>query len=74
MASHCPENGSPDKGEESGTMIDCAVACAALHSSEPPASEPVELVPAEAVSGPHPVLSGILPEGEKRPPRITLEI
>lgn len=70
----CPDGDSPAGQEHPGSMTDCAVACAAIPTAQPPVRERIKPTPTVPALASHPVLAGISPEGEKPPPRITLEI
>ena len=71
---HCAGEEAPVDGERAPGKASCASACTAVPAASPvPLEEASEVREAIGLGGPQ-VLSGIHPEGETPPPRITREI
>ena len=74
MGSHCADSEAPAEGDNSRGDASCASACAAFPAIGPADLKDALPVRPAAAAGVPQALSGIHPEGELRPPRITPEI
>ena len=71
---HCGGDENPADTKKSPAKASCASACAAFPAASPAHLEAAPAVRAVIDASPAQLLSGIHPEGELRPPRITPEI
>jgi len=72
--SHCADSEVPSDEEKSRGEASCASACAAFPAVGPADPEEAPAARTAVAAGVPQALSGIHPEGELRPPRITPEI
>ena len=71
---HCGSDETPADTKGTSGKASCASACAAVPAASPAPAEAAPATRAVIANGPPQVFSGIHPEGELRPPRITPEI
>jgi hypothetical protein len=71
MASHCPDQPAPGGDKGGRASLDCMIACAAMISA--PAAFILPSPPAQVVAATIalPILTGIRPEAEPPPPRLS---
>lgn len=74
ISGHCSDANKQRGEQKPDVKIACANACAALHPQPIPVGEDQQFPKTETSIGPPQTLTGISPEGETPPPRITPEI
>jgi hypothetical protein len=67
---HCADKQAPSE-QDRQSMIDCAIACAAMPAAEPLLVADETVVPPALLTGPAPVFDGSAPEIVTPPPRLS---
>lgn len=71
MASHCPGQSGPDGDKSGGMSVDCMIACAAMVPAPAALLVPPPSVETAVIAVSLPIPSGIRPEAEPPPPRLS---
>jgi hypothetical protein len=71
VVAHCAGQPLPDRDKGHRTTVDCLIACAAMAPADAPFALPSHAPEAAPAARPVSILSGVQPEADPPPPRLT---